>query len=167
MDRQATPSDETLRPGPPTRPDGAVRIVLDTNALLDWWVFEEPAFAALPAALASGSLLWLASPAMRRELAHVLGRTALARYQPGRERTLADFDRWVQLCPDPVPSPAPSLRCRDGDDQIFIDLALRERAQWLVTRDRDLLSLARKALAIGLRIAVPEVWHDHLTSAQP
>ncbi len=38
---------------------------------------------------------------------------------------------------------------------MFIDLALAIRAPWLVTRDRDLLVLARQAHRHGLLIATP------------
>ena len=51
--------------------------------------------------------------------------------------------------------PAGPLQCRDPDDQMFIDLALAQRARWLLTRDRALLALARPAAAYGLEIAAP------------
>lgn len=171
MDRQAsalgaheTPASAQLSPSREAPPAevaaSAARLVLDTNALLDWWLFEEAAFSGLPQALADGRVRWIACPAMRTELQRVLGRASLARYEPDCERTLAHFDQWAQLCTDPTPSPAPRLRCRDGDDQVFLDLALRESAGWLLTRDRDLLSLARKARWLGLRIATPEIWRE-------
>ena len=95
---------------------------------------------------------------MRTELAHVLGRSSLARYQPDRERTLSQYDQWARGCQHPLPTHSPRLLCRDKDDQVFLDLALQQRADWLLTRDRDLLCLARKARTLGLRIATPEVW---------
>ena len=47
-------------------------VVLDTNIVLDAFVFDDPATHTLQAALLAGSLRWLASPAMREELARVL-----------------------------------------------------------------------------------------------
>jgi predicted nucleic acid-binding protein len=48
--------------------------------------------------------------------------------------------------------------CRDPDDQKFIDLALAAKAQWLVSRDKALLALAKRAKARGLLIVKPEAW---------
>jgi predicted nucleic acid-binding protein len=51
------------------------------------------------------------------------------------------------------------LRCTDPDDQKFIDAAIVS-AQWLISRDRAVLKLARRAAALGLRIVTPERWAD-------
>ena len=59
---------------------------------------------------------------------------------------------------EPVAAPGPPLRCRDPDDQMFIDLALSARAQWLVTRDRALLVLARRARLRGVTVIRPVDW---------
>jgi predicted nucleic acid-binding protein len=48
--------------------------------------------------------------------------------------------------------------CRDPLDQKFLDLAVSVRAGWLITRDRDLLKLARKTRRQGLLIVTPECW---------
>ena len=170
MDRQAIDQKHTVEPrctaGPavasdpatPGEPAPPLLIVLDTNASLDWLLFGEEAFAGLADALAGGEVRCLSCAAMRTELKHVLGRASLARYQPDCERTLSRYDRCTITLPDPHADHAPPLRCRDEDDQVFLDLALRERATWLLTRDRDLLCLARKARPLGLSIALPEVW---------
>jgi len=50
------------------------------------------------------------------------------------------------------------LRCSDGDDQKFIDLAVASGAIWLISRDRAVLRLARRASAFGLAIVTPERW---------
>ena len=50
-------------------------------------------------------------------------------------------------------------RCTDPDDQKFIDLALHSGAQWLLSRDRAVLKLAREARQRGLAIVAPHVWH--------
>jgi predicted nucleic acid-binding protein len=47
-------------------------------------------------------------------------------------------------------------RCTDTDDQKFVDLALDAGAQWLITRDRALLKLARRTLSMNLAIVTPE-----------
>jgi predicted nucleic acid-binding protein len=47
-------------------------IVLDTNIVLDLFVFDDPATQPLQQALETQQLRWLATPAMRVELARVL-----------------------------------------------------------------------------------------------
>ncbi|MEQ1660178.1 MAG: PIN domain-containing protein, partial [Hylemonella sp.] len=47
-------------------------IVLDTNIVLDLLVFDDPATPPLKDALAARRLQWIATPAMRVELARVL-----------------------------------------------------------------------------------------------
>ena len=143
---------------PPNEPQP---IVLDTNVVLDVLLFADVRSAPLLAALRGGtSLRWMASPSMRVELAHVLTRPMLQPWQPDSDAVLRAYDQCVQPCdaPPPLPPARSALRCRDPDDQPFIDLALQCKARWLVTRDRDLLNLARPARRHGLAIVVPEAW---------
>jgi predicted nucleic acid-binding protein len=132
-------------------------LVLDTNAVLEGWAFADPRMAPVVAALSSGRARWLAAERMRDELADVLARPALVHRGEGLQRTLAAFDDLARLCPDP-PSAGVGLVCRDADDQIFLDLALAEGASWLVTRDKALLELHRRACHRGLAIVTPEAW---------
>lgn len=137
---------------------GTQRVVLDTNAVLDWLVFRDPRIHPVVDALEAGRLRWVACPAMRRELAHMLGHASLARWSPDVPAALAQFDNLTEIRPDPVTNPHVGLRCRDADDQVFVDLALTEGARWLLTHDRALLKLARRAAAKGLRIVRPADW---------
>jgi predicted nucleic acid-binding protein len=128
------------------------RAVLDTNVLLDLWVFDDPGVASLRAALAAGVLIAQRSPATDAELADVL-----ARPQFGLSRNLQQAlrTRWNDLA-QPIERvfPAP-WQCADPHDQPFLDLAFTARAQWLLTKDKALLRLARRALASGLSIVAP------------
>ena len=134
----------------------APRVVLDTNVALDWLVFRDAGTQALGLALDRGELCWLATLAMRAELAHMLAHASLARWAPDSERALASFDDLAVLTATPE-TPGP-LRCRDPDDQMFIDLAVSASARWLLTRDKALLRLARRAAAFGLIVAPPLRW---------
>lgn len=135
------------------------RIVLDTNAVFDWLLFADPGMQALATAIEQGRLRWIATAAMRGEFAHVLGRGLAA----GRDADPARIElTWQQHCtehPTAPPAAAP-LRCTDTDDQKFLDLALAAGARWLVSRDRALLKLRSKALALGLAIVTPGQWRD-------
>jgi predicted nucleic acid-binding protein len=141
-------------------PQDAVPIaVLDTNIVLDWFVFRDPACAPLAAAIESGRLRWLASRWMRDEFEHVIGRGLGGRCLPERAELAALWDRWAVEARQPeAVAPATRLHCSDPQDQPFIDLALAAGADWLVSRDRALLKLARRAAARGLRVVPPAAW---------
>jgi len=133
--------------------------VLDTNVLLDWLVFGNPALLPLAAALAEKRLSWVATEAMREEMAHVLGRGLGDRWTVDDEHWRAAWVRHAQLLPAPVTA-LTVPRCSDPDDQKFIELAIAARARWLLTRDRALLKLARRSLAYGVEILTPERWNE-------
>jgi putative PIN family toxin of toxin-antitoxin system len=132
-------------------------VVIDTQALLDWLVFRDASAAPWSAAVQARHLRWRSCPRMRTELAYMLGHPRLSRWNPQSEQALAVFDRHAELVDDPVAT-QPALRCRDPDDQVFIDLALAQRAGWLLTRDKALLALARHARPLGTSILRPDAW---------
>jgi uncharacterized protein len=134
-------------------------VVLDTNALLDWLIFQNPSCAALGNAVKTGSVRLLTSPSLRGELSHVLARGVVNRWTTDFSPVWATLDRYAVELPDPPAGNASlRLRCTDPDDQKFIDFAVAHQAQWLLTRDRAVLKLRKKALAFGLVIATPEAW---------
>jgi len=142
------------------RPEASTpAIVLDTNVVFDWLLFCNPDCDHLGAWLRSGQGRWLASPSMRAELAHVLGLGRLDKWRPREAALWATWDRLSVPADEPAPaSPAARLRCTDADDQKFIDLALASGARWLLSRDRAVLKLARKARERGLTIQTPADW---------
>ena len=132
-------------------------VVLDTNVLLDWLVFGHPCGAAIEHRLCAGSVCWITSAELRSELMHVLGRGGLDRWQPDMRRIESALDRFATSLRPPQPSVVQRLRCTDIDDQKFIDFALAHRAA-LLTRDRAVLKLARRATRFGFAILTPEQW---------
>ncbi|WP_077036610.1 putative toxin-antitoxin system toxin component, PIN family [Pelomonas sp. KK5] len=139
------------------------RLVIDTQVVMDWLVFKDPRALPLADALLTGRIRWIGQLAMLAELKHVLGRGVAAAYAPDLdliERTFAERCEMIER----EPAPAVRLVCRDKDDQKFIDLAIAEQAAWLISRDRAVLALAKRARAHGLAIGTPEAW---LKSQQP
>ena len=68
------------------------------------------------------------------------------------------WERWA-VCVEPaVPSLASPLRCTDPDDQKFLDLALQLGRCTLLSRDRAVLKLARRAAPLGVTIQSPLHW---------
>lgn len=137
-------------------PTASRRLVLDTNVVLDWLWFRDSRVAPLAQGLRDGTLTWLATAAMRAELASVLPRLIPTESWQELERVLTSFDTFSHLI-DPPP-PHRVLRCSDPDDQKFIDLALATAADGLLSRDRAVLRLARRAAVSGCVITVPEHW---------
>jgi len=134
-------------------------VVLDTNVVLDWLYFCDPRCAALADALTGGCVRWIASSAMRDEIEHVLARGRLGtRWPDGLASVRAGWQRWATMVDAPAARPPLALRCTDGDDQKFIDLALATRAVALLSSDHAVLKLARRASAYGLAITTAAEW---------
>ena len=133
--------------------NAAAEVVIDTNIVLDLFVFEDPASAALRAEIESGRLNWIATLAMREELQRVRGYPQIGPRLAARACAAADvlaqFDRYARITP--VPEAAP-LACGDPDDQKFIDLAAARRCM-LLSKDAEVLALGRKMVDIGAVVA--------------
>lgn len=127
--------------------------VLDTNIALDLLVFADPRAEPLRAALADGALHWLATNAMRDELARVLGypkiAARVAHYTLTAEAVLAAFDGHVRIV---EAAPKAPYTCGDPDDQKFIDLAVAHRAL-LLSKDFEVLRMSKRLARLGARVA--------------
>ena len=126
-------------------------VVLDTNIVLDVFVFNDVLAQPLKKALEAGELDWLATQAMRDELERVLAYPQiiprLAFYGLSAGDVLAAFDRHARLTE--VAAKA-SVTCSDPDDQKFIDLAVAGKAL-LLSKDQHVLSMKKRLLAQGVR----------------
>ncbi len=132
------------------------RLVIDTNWVLDLWVFDDPRAAALRDLLEAGQCQWLACEPMLDELARVLTYPMVAKRLQQKERsqtdTLAHIRRFANTVDVP---PRHVLRCDDPDDQVFIDLAVQQRAT-LLSKDRAVLRLRSRLASWG--VAVLDHW---------
>lgn len=127
-------------------------LVLDTNIALDLFVFADPATAPLRAAVDGTPHRWLATPAMREELArvlaypHIVKRLAAQALAAGA--VLQAFDQ--RVCTVPAAAKAPCT-CKDPDDQKFIDLAVAHRAT-LLSKDAHVLTMAKRLARLGVHV---------------
>jgi predicted nucleic acid-binding protein len=123
-----------------------MQLVLDTNIVLDLLVFADPRVRRLHEGLAAGTLHWIATAAMREELARVLDYPKIAPrvhfHRGAAASVLEEFDRHVRLT---APAAKAPVTCGDPDDQKFIDLAVAHRCV-LLSKDREVLRM-RKRLA--------------------
>jgi predicted nucleic acid-binding protein len=128
------------------------RRVLDTNIVLDLWVFDEPKAAALRTSVETGTSGWIATAAMREELARVLAYPQIVKRLTARalpaDTVLAHFDRHAHLQPD---APKAPYACKDADDQKFIDLAVQHTAA-LHSKDAQVLCMKKRLERCGVTL---------------
>lgn len=133
-------------------PREAVLRVLDTHIVLDLWVFDNPQAIPLKSSLETGATRWIATAAMREELARVLTYPQIAKRLTARalamDAVLAHFDRHVQLLPD---APKAEYTCKDPDDQKFIDLAVQHGAA-LHSKDAQVLCMKKRLVRCGVTL---------------
>ncbi len=131
-------------------------VVIDTNIVLDIWVYQDPATPSLLNALEEGRLQWLATLPMREELLRVLDYSHIAKRREiavlSAEVVLAHFDRLANI--QAIGPKAPYL-CKDEDDQQFIDLAVAHQAL-LLSKDKQVLRLTNRLARLG--VAVRQKW---------
>ena len=133
-------------------------IVIDTNVLLDLFVFHDPRWAELLAAIEANEVDAVTRAECRAEYLAVLRYPHLPLDEAGREQAAARFDALLRLvAPDAKPVRLPV--CTDRDDQKFMELARDAGAAVLISKDKALLKLGRKTAQAGLfRIMLPEAW---------
>jgi len=123
-------------------------IVLDTNIVLDLFVFNDVAAQPLHGALASSTLRWIATPAMREELVRVLAYPqivkSLRHHQIEAGQVLQRFDALTHMLDAPPKAP---VTCKDPDDQKFIDLAVAHQAR-LLSKDGAVLCMQKRLSAL-------------------
>jgi putative PIN family toxin of toxin-antitoxin system len=135
-----------------------VRIVLDTNVCLDAFVFADPRAATIVAALASAAVEAVTRADCRDEWLAVLQYPALKLDETSIAEAVARFDAAVTMLPVEAPA-IPLPRCRDPDDQKFLELAAASGAAVLFSRDAEVLKLGRRTSRNGLfSIMKPEDW---------
>ena len=127
-----------------------MRAVLDTNVIIDLLHFADPEALLLRAAIDDGSLQCFSDRPCLEELERVATYPQFALDGRAQQALLEDYRGFVTLCEpegveDGEDGEAYRLpRCRDVDDQKFLILARRCRADLLITRDRELLRLASR-----------------------
>lgn len=147
------------------------KAVYDTGVVLQAALSDRgPSFHALRL-LEEGRVIVVLSPQVRHEYEDVLTRPAIRRKHPflTPERVQLLLDR-IEARAEPVTVIRPYLQYpRDPKDEPILNLAIQEQADFIVTRDRDLLDLDRsrdfRLLYPYLRIVDPLLFVQQLTQA--
>ncbi|AVR96692.1 putative toxin-antitoxin system toxin component, PIN family [Pseudoduganella armeniaca] len=144
---------------------GAPRIVIDTNVCLDLFVFHDPRWTALLAAIESGAVEAITRADCRDEYNIVLHYPHLPLDDSTRPAAAARFDALVKLVA-PSESGVRLPVCTDPDDQKFLELARDAGATTLITKDKALLKLARRLAKAGMFAVIPpEKWQPPTLAA--
>jgi len=136
---------------------GAQAWVINTNIVLDLWLFEDPATIPLRAALQSGAISHLATASMRDELERVLTYPHLvkrmAKSSIQAQNILNRFDEYL-LAAEPAVKAA--CTCKDPDDQKFIDLAVAHAVP-LLSKDNAILCMKKRLFQSGVVLNPSEI----------
>ena len=123
---------------PGTKP----RLVLDTNVVMDLFHFAAPPLAPLLRAIKSGVVVCLADVRTLAELQRVTGYKQFRLDAVGQQRVFDSYRALVTLVSKDLPAQPLLPKCRDPDDQMFLELALTGHADLLISRDNLVLKLA-------------------------
>ena len=129
-----------------------LRLVLDTNVVLDLFHWGNVDAVPIMAALEAGQIKCFADERTLDELQRVLTYPQLKHTPEMIAERYARYSKLVTMVP---PGEAPKLpRCKDRDDQKFLELAARCEANLLVSKDKALLRL-RGRTTLGFKILKP------------
>jgi putative PIN family toxin of toxin-antitoxin system len=120
-----------------------MRIVLDTNVIIDMLHFADAGTLPLSAALANKRVVCWSDCECLAELRRVLAYPQFALASAAQDALFTTYADLARRCDASGAENYALPRCRDGDDQKFLTLAARCGADLLVTRDRELLRLKK------------------------
>ena len=139
--------DATPNPAPNAAPIAAPVVmpivVLDTNIVLDWLVFEDGGMPELMAAITNRQIQIASNADCREELIRVLAYPIFKLDEAAQRAALGTFDATVKITPERASLLGIVPRCRDRDDQKFIQLAAHAGAAALISKDSAVLGLKR------------------------
>jgi putative PIN family toxin of toxin-antitoxin system len=139
-----------------------LRLVLDTNVVLDWLVFRDAGVDGIARAISERRVQIVAHAPALDELRRVLAYPQ-CKLDTSRQQEILDSYR-AAICIQPMPDgfgrhnlllPADFPRCRDRDDEHFLALAYHARADALMTKDKAILGLRKRARRFGVTIVGP------------
>jgi uncharacterized protein len=158
-------------------------LVIDTNVVLNWLFFQDSLTVSLinrllninsktskrdktnrfqPTDTNIDVLIydWVITPWMYQEVQRVARSKHLKHYVTldpmaldRLEQGFIDHAHTIQIDDNTDKTPC-VLRCKDKDDQIFLDLALLTQAPLLLSLDRDLLKLKKRASLLTPRLMI-------------
>lgn len=141
------------------------RAVVDTNVWVSAILNPNGAPARVKAALEAQAFTLIMSMPMLTELADVLMRPRIAHKYGVTQPDVAELVVLLRRAAVVVPVSGTEQLCRDPDDDVVIETALRGQADMLVTRDDDLKrvpELANILTAAGIAVVTVQRFLDAL-----
>ena len=143
----------------PSAMSAHLRLVLDTNVVIDWLVFDDPFMNPLRDGVRNGDIVVLTHEPAVGELQRVLAYKQL-KLDPARQAHIfTRYQEQVTAFSMPVAFSLKNLllpggfpRCRDRDDEHFLALAYHANADALVSRDNAVFGLKSRAAKFGMTI---------------
>ena len=126
-------------------------VVLDTNILLDIFVFNDERALQLKKALFDKATQFLASQKTIEEFVDVISRPLFKLDKQTQTAILAQWQSIAEQKDDSNLASAP-WQCQDPDDQIFLDLAYQLRPTILISKDNAVLQIAHRAASENILI---------------
>ena len=131
--------------------------MIDTNIVLDLWLFEDPATVPLRDALQSGRISHLATRSMRDELERVLTYPHIIKRMARANLQAQDIlNRFDQHHVPAEPAVKAHCTCKDPDDQKFIDLAVAHAVP-LLSKDAAILCMKKRLFQSGVMLNPTEM----------
>jgi putative PIN family toxin of toxin-antitoxin system len=136
-----------------------MQLILDTNVVIDWLVFNDPYMVPFRERVVSGDVIVLTHELALAEFERVLGYPELKLATDRRAGALARYRAHSRVTTMPegfalgawkLPAGFPS--CRDRDDDLFLSLTHHSQASALVTRDKALLKMRKRMRKRGMTI---------------
>lgn len=129
-------------------------VVLDTSSVLSALLFQNGRLTWLRHLWVTGSIHPIASKETTEEIIRVLAYPRFKLSPEEIELFLSDYLPYCRLVKaKSISKTAP--QCRDKNDQMFINLAFQEKADYLISSDKDLLVLSGK---VPFQIVTPALF---------
>lgn len=119
-------------------------VVLDTNILLDILVFDDERAHPLRAALEAQKLDAVATQKTIDEFIDVIGRPQFKLTSDQQTQAIQQWKYWSRVINDDDLQIAP-WKCKDRDDQVFINLAYTLKPSTLISKDKLVLKITKRA----------------------
>jgi putative PIN family toxin of toxin-antitoxin system len=140
------------------------RVVFDTNVLLSLFVFADSRFQPLRQQIELAAWRALTNATCLAEFKRVLDYPIFKLDQPTQQQAFNSYSGMADHFSGEPLRDFPLPKCKDRDDQKFLELARDAAADCLITADKALLILARRQKMSGrFRILTPDAALAELT----
>ena len=130
-------------------------VIIDTNVWLDILYWHDAQVETLGEKLQSRALTVCVTLETVEELADVISRKQFGLDDLEQRKLVTRVLDQSVLVQTP---PASHVKCRDADDQKFLDLAQSVKADYLITKDKLVLKAGKRLKSLGTRTLEPKAF---------